>query len=75
MSLFWVESNDFGMIWTFWRILIFIEKWVLCERFASNFGKILNFLYLIKDFYTGVKIFDSKFALINSKILIKIKKF
>ena len=39
MSFFRVESNDFGMSWRFWRISIFIEKWVLGGRFASNFTK------------------------------------
>ena len=97
MSFFWVKNHVFGVDWTFWKVLVFIEKWVLDEKFASNFAKnqkfwvwwkiftlgleflIQNLHWLIKSFefnqkfYTGVGIFDSKFALINSKIWSKSK--
>lgn len=73
MSLFLVESGIFSANTNLEEFQYFIEKWVLDENFASNFEKNQKVLSLIKDFYTGVKIFDSKFALINPKIWSKLK--
>ena len=65
--IFYVKSKSLA------KLHFSLKSRVLEHTFVLKFTKNQKFLTLIKDFYTGVENFHSKFELINHKFWIKIQ--